>query len=283
MFRYTFAAIILAVAAAHLGGLAALARAFLELGAATAEAAPSAADIMAKNENARRVRSMEAEAELITKNGSEEKKKNFAWWRELTGDTIHYNTLTRFASPAEVRGEGILFREKAGGDTDVQMYLPAFKKIRRVESQQQSGSFMGSEFSYSDIATPKTADYKYKLLRTEPCPNAPGTQCYVIESTPANETVKDSTGTSRSVKWVRADNFMDTKGEYYDEGGALWKKMEATNIKQVDPKEHKWLAYDIRMDNVKNGRSTTLEFRDVKVNKDIKDSTFSEQNLSREQ
>lgn len=248
-----------------------------------AHAAISADDIMNKNEAARRVSSMEANAELVTKGEGGEKKKDFEWWRELTPDKVHYNTLTRFKTPAEVRGEGILFKEKGGGDTDVKMYLPSFKKIRRVESQQQSGSFMGSEFSYSDIATPKAADYKYKLLRTEPCPNDKAVQCYVIESTPANDTVKDSTGTSRSVKWVRADNFMDTKGEYYDQNGALWKRMEATNIKKVDPANNKWLAYDIKMDNLKNGKSTELSLKDVKVNHDIKDSTFSEQNLGREQ
>jgi outer membrane lipoprotein-sorting protein len=244
---------------------------------------PSASDIMAKNEAARRVTSMEASAELVTKSDGGEKTKDFRWWRELAGDKVHYNTLTRFSTPAEVRGEGILFREKAGGDTDVQMYLPSFKKIRRVESQQQSGSFMGSEFSYSDIATPKSADYQYKLLRTEPCPaDAKGVQCFVIESTPATDAVKESTGTSKSVKWIRSDNFMDTKGEYYDESGGLWKRMEATNIKKVDPVNNKWLAYDIKMENVKNGRNTRLEFKDVKVNQDIKDSVFSEQNLSRE-
>lgn len=255
----------------------------LMLIAGTARAAtPSAAEIMAKNEAARRVNSMEASAELVTKGEAGEKKKNFRWWRELTGDRVHYNTLTRFQTPAEVRGEGILFQEKSGGDTDVQMYLPAYKKIRRVESQQQSGSFMGSEFSYSDIATPKASDYKYRFLKQEACPNEKSQQCYVVESTPANETVKDSTGTSKSVKWIRADNFVDTQGEYFNEKGELWKRMQATNIKKVDPKENKWLAYSIRMENVKNGRSTLLEFRDVKVNQDIKDSTFSVQNLSRE-
>lgn len=244
-------------------------------------AAPSAQEIMSKNEDARRVRSMESKAKLVTKGSGGEKTKEFTWWRELTGDKVHFNTLTRFQSPAEVRNEAILFAEKAG-DTDVQMYLPAFKKIRRVESQQQSGSFMGSEFSYSDIATPKANEYTYKLLREETCPNEPASRCFVVESTPASEEIKESTGTSRSVKWIRADNFMDIKGEYFNEKGELWKRMEASKIKKVDPKENKWLAHNIKMENVKNGRSTILEFDSVKVNQDIPDSTFSTQNLSRE-
>ena len=249
----------------------------------SAHAAPTAKDIMKKNEEARRVRSMQASAKLTTAGGAGgEKVKEFLWWRELTRDGVHFNTLTRFQSPAEVRGEGILFLERTGGETDVQIYLPNFKKVRRVESQQQSGSFMGSEFSYSDLSTPKADEYSYKLVKEEACPNETKNKCYVIESTPANETVKDSSGTSRSQKWIRQDNFMDVKGEYWNEAGELWKKMTATEIRQVDAKENKFLSHKIRMENVKNGKSTTLEFSRVQVNEDIPDSTFSVQNLSRD-
>lgn len=250
---------------------------------AGAQAALSAKEIMQKNEEARRVRTMQASAKLTTAGGaSGEKVKEFLWWRELTKDGVHFNTLTRFQSPAEVRGEGILFREGEGGETDVQIYLPNFKKIRRVESQQQSGAFMGSEFSYSDLSTPKAEEYSFKLVKEEACPDDAKVKCHVIESTPANETVKDSTGTSRSQKWIRQDNFMDVKGEYWNEAGELWKRMTASEIKEVDPKENKFLAHKIRMENVKNGKSTTLEFSHVRVNQDIPDSTFSVQNLSRD-
>ncbi len=247
--------------------------------------APSltAKEIMAKNEEARRVRSMQASAKLITRNASgEEKTKEFLWWRELMPDNVHFSTLTRFQSPAEVRGEAILFREGEAGETDVQIYLPNFKKVRRVESQQQSGSFMGSEFSYSDLSTPKTDEYTFKINRTESCPGMEKPKCWVVESTPANEIVKDSTGTSRSLKWVRQDNFMDIKGDYYNEKGEIWKRMSATEIKEVDPREKKFLAHKIKMENLKSGKSTTLLFHHVQVNEDIPDSTFSVQNLSRD-
>lgn len=255
----------------------------LLLARAAHAAAPSAKEIMSKNEEARRVKSMQSSATLTTAGGAGgEKKKEFQWWRELRGDQVHFNTLTRFQSPAEVKGEGILFLERDAGDTDVQLYLPAFKKVRRVETQQQSGSFMGSEFAYSDIATPKADDYNYKLVKEEPCPGEASVKCFVVESTPATEKVADGTGTSKSHKWIRQDNFMDVKGEYWDEKGELWKRMESTELKKVDAKNNKWLAHRIRMENVKNGRSTTLDFANVKVNEDIPDSTFSVQNLSRE-
>jgi len=250
--------------------------------ASSAFAALSAKDIMTKNEEARQINDVKSSAVLTTGGGgSPERVKSFTWWRKLTDDKIHFNTLTRFHAPAEIRGEGILFLER-GDQNEVMMYLPNFKKIRRVESQQQSGSFMGSEFSYSDIATPHVDDYTYKLLKEEPCPGETGIKCHVIESTPATEAIKERTGYSKSVHWIRSDNFMGVKGEHHDAEGNLWKKLEASEIKEVDPAKHKWMSHRIRIENAKNGRFTLMQFSGVKVNQGIPDSTFTQQNLARD-
>jgi len=241
-------------------------------------------EIMTKNEEARRLSDVTSSATLKTGGGGKpDRLKQFTWWRKLTSDNIHYNTLTRFHVPAEIRGEGVLFLEQSSGENDVMMYLPNFKKIRRVESQQQSGSFMGSEFSYSDIATDHVDDFEYKVIRDENCPTeeASKIKCSVIESKPANDKVKDRTGHSKTTLWIRQDNFMGVKGEYYDLNGTLWKRMEASQIKMVDPVKKNWMAQLIRMESAKDGRFTVLEFSQVKANAGIPDSVFSQQNLSR--
>jgi outer membrane lipoprotein-sorting protein len=242
----------------------------------------SARDIMVRNEDARKIADVTSNATLTTGGpDTAEKVKQFTWWRKLSSDGVHFNTLTRFREPAEVRGEGILFHEREGDQNDIHMYLPAFKKIRRVESQAQSGSFMGSEFSYGDIATPHVDDYKYELVKENaPC-DGKKAQCYLIQSTPANDDIKERTGYSKTQQWLRKDNFMAVQGEYYDADGNLWKKLKASGIHEVDPTKHKWMSYDIRIDNAKNGRFTTLKFTDVKVNAGIPDSTFTQQNLAR--
>lgn len=240
---------------------------------------------MLKNEDARKIDDVQSSATLTTGGGgSAEKTKQFTWWRKLTSDGTHFDTLTRFHEPAEVRGEGILFLEHEGDNNDVQMYLPAYKKIRRVESQSQSGSFMGSELSYADIATPHVDDYKYELQKEDaPCEIDGGkqAQCYLVQSVPANDAVKERTGYSKTLQWIRKDNFMGVQGEYYDAAGALWKKTKAANLHEVDAAKHKWMAYDIRVENAKNSKFTTLKFAGVKVNAGIPDSTFTQQNLSR--
>lgn len=259
--------------------------------AASQAALLSAKEIMLKNDEARRVNEFETKAKLESGNAqgggaanTDVKVKDFTFWRKVQSDGVHNNTLTRFHTPSEVRNEGILIVENASGKNDVLLYLPSFKKIRRVESQQQSGSFMGSVFSYSDIAAPHVSDYDYKTLREEKCPSteAAQVQCTVIECTPANDDVKERTGYAKSIVWVRQDNFMGTAAEYYDLDGALYKKMAASQIKLVDAKNKKWLAHSLFIQNVKTHDYTKLDFSNVKVNTGILDSIFTQQNLQKE-
>ena len=240
---------------------------------------------MIRNEEARKIQDVQSNASITTGGGgAAEKIKTFTWWRKLTGDKIHYNTLTRFHTPAEVRGEGILFLERENNQNDVQMYLPAYKKVRRVESQQQSGSFMGSEFSYADIATPHVEDYSHKMQKDSDSCGAehPNVRCYVIESIPASDEVKERTGYSKTIQWVRQDNFMGAKADFYGLDGEIKKRMQSTEIKEVDPSHRKWMAHHVRIENAKSNKFTTLQFSAVKVNSGIPDSTFTVQNLSRE-
>jgi hypothetical protein len=254
-------------------------------GSGAAQASLSAAEIMNRNEDVRRVNDVYSSARLVTGGtGMTERVKEFIWWRKLKEDGTRFNTLTRFKLPAEIKGEGILFLEQDQDKNEVLMYLPAFKKIRRVESQQQSGSFMGSEFSYSDIAMPHSSDYKHQLVKEENCGTSQelkGISCFVIESLPVSDDVRERTGYSSTRAWVRADNFMVAKAEYKNLEGELSKRLEASEVKMVDTVKKKWMAHSLRIENVKNGHFTSLQFRQVKANQGIENAVFTTNNLAR--
>jgi hypothetical protein len=252
--------------------------------ASAAQTGLSAKDIMIKNDEARKLTQAEAQAKMTTGTADgASRAKEFTWWRKLKDDNVHSDTLTRFHFPPEIKKEGILFLGSAEA-TDIQIYLPAYKKVRRVETGQQSGSFMGSEFSYADIDPPLVDDYEYQLLREEPCAGtvAKSVKCWVIESKPAREQVKDRTGISKGTTWIRQDNFMASQAEYLDFDGQPWKKLEVFETKEVDQKNHKWMSTSLKMTNQKNSKTTSLVFEGVKVDKKVPASTFTVQNLSRE-
>jgi outer membrane lipoprotein-sorting protein len=239
----------------------------------------TAKEIMQKNEQARKIEQMVTKTRITTGN----KVKEFTLWRKKHEDGVHNKTFTRFHSPAEVRNEGILIVENESGRNDVLIYLPTFKKIRRVETQQQSGSFMGSVFSYSDIATPHVEDYDYQLIKEESCPSveAKTIRCYVIDAKPVNEDIRDRTGYIQSKIWVRSDNFMMVSAEYTGLQGKLIKKLKASQLKMVDAVKKTWHSHYVEMENVITGEKTTLEFLSLDTQATIPNSIFTQQNLQK--
>ncbi len=239
---------------------------------------PSARQIMEQHQESRKIAQCSAAGKITTGGGGKkEVVKEFQWWRKLKSDNERYNTFTKFLKPAEVRDQAILFQELEGQKNDIQMYLPAYKKVRRVESNQQGSSFMGSEFSYSDITTPHIDDYAYELKKEEACPVTKSASCYVIETTPSKDSVLERTGVKRSLVWVIKNNNMIEKAEYYDRNGELWKVLLAGDF--LPAKGGKLFVAKIKMQNVKSGRFTDLEFSKLETEKDIPDRLFTTQNL----
>lgn len=241
-------------------------------------------EIMVKHEDARKVAEFTAKATLITVKAGTKKEKSFTIWRKLKPDTVHFDSVTRFHAPAEVKGEAILFLENAKGENDIMIYLPAYQKVRRIERSQQSASFMGSDFSYSDITTPHVDDYTHRLQGEEACPPAAlasgeKVTCFMVEAKPATDAIRERTGYSRTLTWVRKDNFMVVKNENYDAADALVKTSVLSQIERVSG--GKWFTKRIEVATKKDGGLTTLQFSDVKTDVKLDDALFTQQALAK--
>ena len=86
-----------------------------------------------------------------------------------------------FDRPPDVRGTALLTHAHINAQDDQWLYLPALKRVKRINAAKRSGSFMGSEFSYEDMSSLEVEEYTYKYLRDEPCG---ALSCTVIEQTP---------------------------------------------------------------------------------------------------
>ncbi len=214
---------------------------------------------------------MKLEMVLTNKKGQTRK-------RLLNNRTIQVNGLTRsfvsFIEPADVRGTKFLVLENKGRDDDQLLYLPALKKVRRIASSQRSGSFMGTDFSYYDLTSHDVADGTHKRLEDQ---KLDGIDCYVAESIP-----KDP-GESKYSKlnyWVRKDNMVVAKAEFFDLKGKLLKVLVTKDHETYE--KDRWLARKLIMKNVQKGTSTLIHIAKyqfgVKLNKDY----FSERFLKDE-
>jgi outer membrane lipoprotein-sorting protein len=241
---------------------------------------PSARDIMERNFYVTRIKSLQTEAEMILINdkGQKRERKNTNLVK-LQPNGVDSKLLVKFSSPADIKGTGFLQIEHIDGDDDLWIYLPALKKSRRLVANNKKDSFVGSDFSYGDISLPKVDAYQHKLLRSEMVDQS---DCYVIESLPANDTVRSNSGYSRKVTWVRKDNFLETKVDYYDVSGRLLKTQLVTHHELVEPDTQRWFALNRDMTNHQTGHRTLLNFSNVKAGVPAPDELFTTRYVERE-
>ncbi len=174
--------------------------------------------------------------------------------------------LVVFLSPADVRGVGFL----SLSEDRMYLYLPAFRKIRRIASHIKNEDFMGTDFSYEDMAETEYTDDYTATLENE------GADQYVLELRPHPD---PDVSYSRQRMWVDKKTFIPVRTEYYSKGGKLIKVMRAESIKEVDGY---WFPMKITMKTVKTGHKTLLEIVDIKHDTGLSDRFFTERNLKRQ-
>lgn len=176
-----------------------------------------------------------------------------------------------FTSPPADKGISFLKTELDNNSTDMRMWLPAFKKIRRISSKKKGDSFMGSDLSYEDLYTRKINDYTFKLLKEQKLEDE---ICYVLESIP-NKILKSDY--SKHITWISKNDLIPIKEESFDKKGVVNKEKQFSYIKLNDY----WIADKIVVKDTKNGFSTNVTIENIEINSNVKDNIFQEKNLKR--
>lgn len=169
--------------------------------------------------------------------------------------------------------------EHSEGDDDLWIYLPALKKSRRLVANNKKDSFVGSDFSYGDISLPKVDRYRHTLLRFEKIDDH---DCHVIESVPINDAIRSNSGYSRKITWLRADNALETKVEYYDVSGRLLKTQRVAKHQLVEPDRARWFALYREMTNHQTGHRTLISFDKIEPGVAAPDEMFTTRYVERE-
>ncbi|NJM31871.1 MAG: outer membrane lipoprotein-sorting protein [Limnobacter sp.] len=141
-----------------------------------------ATSIMTKNFAISRVKDsvFDATFTLTSKQGDERVRKTTGATK-LQPNGEDQMRVTVFMSPPDVKGTSTLVVEHLDKDDDIWIYLPALKKTRRLVSNNKKDSFLGTDFSYTDVIGYTVSDWNYNLLREEEIEGKP---CYVINGTP---------------------------------------------------------------------------------------------------
>ncbi|MGQ9630394.1 MAG: outer membrane lipoprotein-sorting protein [bacterium] len=211
---------------------------------------------------------------LINKQGQERVRK----LRMISKDDVEGNarTLIRFLAPADVEGTGLLTIEHRDADDDQWLYLPALRKIRRIASKEKTGSFMGSDFAYSDLGSRKIDDFNYKMLEPE---SIDGRECYVVEATPVSEKVREERGYSKVISWIDKERFIALQVKFYDRSGRYLKVLRASNVEKIDGKV--WRARRLEMENIQEEHKTVMTFDEIALDTNPPEDTFTQRYLQR--
>jgi len=222
----------------------------------------SALDIVKKMDavvNAPKDQEMSLTMILIDKNGNEKQRKTEMYQK---GDETR---LVRFLSPADQKGISFLSLPN-----DVMyLYLPAFRKIRRIASHVKNESFAGTDFSYDDMSSFKYAEeYNPKILETTD-------EFFILELTPKPAVKKDY---SKLKIWVRKDNFYPAKIEHFDKGEKLWKVLER---RKIEKKGKYWVSMEMEMKDLKKSHSTKSVTEKIELDTGLSGKVFTKRNLKK--
>ena len=207
---------------------------------------------------------------LINKSGKERVRKIKQFTKDM-GDME--KSIMFFQSPADVKNTSFMswtYDDDSKGD-DQWIYLPALKKVKRISSDSKSDYFMGSDFTYDDLGDRKLDDDTHELVGEE---TIDGVDYYVIVSTPKDEEYMYS----KTKTWVRKDNFIGLKKEFYDEDEELLKILK---IKKFEEISGFLVITSSEMENVQKSHQTSMILDNVKINTGISGSKFSERMMMR--
>lgn len=171
-----------------------------------------------------------------------------------------------FKTPKRDKGVGFLKIEAL--DTDkLSLFIPKLKKIRRISSNNQSDSFMGSDLSFEDMLSRNLDEFEYTLLESD------DENIYVLQSD-----CKDvDSEYSRHISWITKENLLIKKEKSYDIKGKL---LKLKSFEQIY-KNNYHIVSKIDVTNLQNNHQTILEINNLEIDTNIDDDVFQEKNLKR--
>ncbi|CAC9591190.1 Outer membrane lipoprotein-sorting protein [uncultured Gammaproteobacteria bacterium] len=213
---------------------------------------------------------------LIDKHNKKRIRQMRTFSKDINENTKHKSIF--FLSPSDIKNTAFLTFDYSDDnkDDDQWMYLPALKKTKRIPASDKNSAFMGSDFSYADMTDNNLDDYHFKLLKESVIKRKNSKNpVWVIQSLPKNQAVTDETGYTKSILYIRKDNYILARAKLYLKKTNKIKYMDVRKMKKINGI---WVATQTTM-TTKSGKQTLhktlLNNSNIKINIAIDDDMFS--------
>ncbi len=204
---------------------------------------------------------------LIDKQDKEQERAVKIW--ALQGDID--KSLTRFTRPKSVAGVGFLAVSE-GGKAKRWLYLPRSKKTRMIAEGDKNKTFMGTDFTYYDLSPHDLDNEFFDAVKDA---TVDGIACYEVRGrskTPETSLYGDV------VKFIRKDNYVPIKVDFYDKSRKLLKRSKVLDLKKI---KGNWTPMKMRMHNVQSNHKTIMTVTKVEYDVKIPNKTFTKTNLEK--
>ncbi len=216
---------------------------------------------------------MHVALEMVLINKSGKRARRALQLKQLEQPDSGDMALIRFDEPNDIRGTALLSKSNVDKPEDQWLYLPAFKRVKKIASKNRSGPFAGSEFSFEDLSVEEVEDFDYRYVQSEILDAEP---CFVVERFPKDE----YSAYSRQLVWVDQLEYRIKKINYYDEDDRLIKTLHNSGFNLYA--DTIWKPQQMVMLNHKNQRSTELHWSNYKFATGLSESRdFSTNSLKR--
>ena len=176
-----------------------------------------------------------------------------------------------FLEPKDDRGIAFLKIEHENRDDEMRMWLPAFKKVRRISSKKKSDSFMGSDLSFEDLSNRRLNGNDYKRLEDA---KWLGRDCYVLETVPKKESKSNYV---RHVSWIDKNHMNILKEQSFNKKNKLEKEKHFS----YETRGEYQLIKKVNVENLLKKHATEITFSDMVINSGISDKLFNDISLRR--
>jgi hypothetical protein len=182
--------------------------------------------------------------------------------------------LIRFSRPADLRGVGILLRERDNFQYDAFLYQPILKKVRRVSMYQRHDAFFGTDLAFEDLEGKRSSQWDARLIRSE---MKLGRKAWVIEMTP----VGIPSGYAKMIGWFDQEKPVVVRFEFYlkENSGERFKIVDMDPARVVE-KGGYYIPTHLKFAG-SQGTETIVRISEIEIRESFPNSRFSPAALER--
>jgi len=212
-----------------------------------------------------------AQLEMITENATGARRSySLRIFRQQ--DSAGEKQLLEYLGPADVRGTKFLAIKEGDGPRQMWLYMPALGRERRIAANMTGDKFMGTDFTYEEIA----GDFDYKeQYEAERLPDEvlDGHNAYVLLMRPAENAPYQEVR-----MWVQQDGMLPIKIELFEQNAAApTKTLRLGDFRDVDGEV---VPHYLEMRDELAGTRTILQLSEISSER-VSDDIFSLRYLRR--